>query len=94
MTLCNFSDVPSPIDELQIRLDRIRTLLHRLNRVRDSAVEAEVITQLTLETEAVRRARAAVAAADSEARSRASDPTPAEGARSNNRSTRLPVARK
>jgi hypothetical protein len=60
MTLFTFGDVmTSSADELKTRLERIRLLLHRLNRVRDSAVEAEIITQLTLETEAVRRAREA-----------------------------------
>jgi len=36
-------------------------LLHRLSRVRDTAVEAELITQLTLETEAVERLRTTAA---------------------------------
>jgi hypothetical protein len=91
MTLFNFDDVTSKTDELKIRLNRIRTLLQRLNRVRDSATEAEIITQLTLETEAVRRVRAAVAAAGSEAKSLATNPTAAAGTRSRDGSTALPV---
>lgn len=43
---------------LASRVKRIGTLLHRLSRVRDSSVEAELIAQLTLETEAVRKIRA------------------------------------
>jgi hypothetical protein len=59
--LFTFNDVTSST-EVKTRLDRIRLLVHRLNRVRDSALEAEIITQLTLETEAVDRARAAAVA--------------------------------
>jgi hypothetical protein len=60
MTLFTFGDVmTSSADDLKTRFERIRLLLHRLNRVRDTAVEAEIITQLTLETEAVRRAQTA-----------------------------------
>jgi hypothetical protein len=40
------------------RLERIRTLLHRLADVRDGAGEAELIGMITVETGAVRRARA------------------------------------
>jgi hypothetical protein len=40
------------------RLERIRTLLHRLAHVRDGAGEAELIGMITVETDAVRRARA------------------------------------
>jgi hypothetical protein len=40
------------------RLERIRTLLHRLAHTRDGAGEAELIGMITLETDAVRRARA------------------------------------
>jgi hypothetical protein len=45
------------------RLERIRTLLHRLARVRDGAGEAELIGMITVETGAVRRARARVGVA-------------------------------
>jgi len=40
------------------RLERIRRLLHRLAHVRDDAGEAELIGMITVETGAVRRARA------------------------------------
>jgi hypothetical protein len=50
--------VTSSTEELKVRLERIRTLLHRLARVNDGGVEAELIAQLTLETEAVSRLRA------------------------------------
>jgi hypothetical protein len=39
-------------------MKRISTLLRRLATVRNSSVEAELITQLTLETEAVRQVQA------------------------------------
>jgi hypothetical protein len=87
MTLFNFSVVTSLTDELKGRLDRIRTLLQRLNRVRDSAVEAEIITELTLETEAVRRVRAALALHGKRAVSGA------EHAAKSDRLTTLPDAR-
>jgi len=57
MTLFTFNAV-TPTQEVNLRLERIRTLLQRLSRVRDTALEAELITQLTLETEAVGRVRA------------------------------------
>ena len=57
-TLFTFNDV-THTEEVNVRLERMRTLLHRLSRVRDTAVEAELITQLTLETEAVGRIRTA-----------------------------------
>jgi hypothetical protein len=59
MTLFTFDDVTSSSDELKERLERVRTLLYRLARVKDSSVEAELIAQLALETEAVSRLRAA-----------------------------------
>ncbi len=65
-TLFTFTDVTSSTEEVHARLERIRTLLHRLARVRDTGIEAELITQLTLETEAVRRLRANAADATSE----------------------------
>jgi hypothetical protein len=39
-------------------MKRIGTLLHRLATVRNASLEAELITQLTLETEAVRQVQA------------------------------------
>ena len=57
MTLFTFN-VVTPTQEVNLRLERIRTLLQRLSRVRDAALEAELITQLTLETEAVGRVHA------------------------------------
>jgi hypothetical protein len=65
-TLFTFSDVTSSTEQINARLQRIRTLLHRLARVRDTVIEAELITQLTLETEAVRELRANAANATSE----------------------------
>ena len=65
-TLFTFTDVTSSTEEVNARLGRIRTLLHRLARVRDTGIEEELITQLTLETEAVRRLRANAADATSE----------------------------
>ena len=65
-TLFTFTDVTSSTEEVNARLGRIRTLLHRLARVRDTGIEEELITQLTLETEAVRRLRANAAHATSE----------------------------
>ena len=65
-TLFTFTDVTSSTEEVNARLERIRTLLHRLARVRDTGIEEELITQLTLETEAVRRLRANAAHATSE----------------------------
>jgi hypothetical protein len=56
LTLFTFNGV-TPTQEVNQRLERIRSLLQRLTRVRDTAVEAELITQLTLETEALGRAR-------------------------------------
>jgi hypothetical protein len=75
--------VTSFSEELKTRLQRIRTLVHRLTHVRNSAIEAELITQLTLETEAVRRARAAAAAS----------PPPAEQPATPARPTHIRVAR-
>jgi hypothetical protein len=51
--------VTSSSEQLKARLERIRTLLYRLARVKDAGVEAELIAQLTLESEAVSRLRAA-----------------------------------
>jgi hypothetical protein len=79
MTLFTFGDMmTSSADDLKIRFERIRLLLHRLNRARDIGVEAEIITQLTLETEAMRRAQTVtVAASDLAAARSGSDPRPA-----------------
>ena len=78
MTLFTFGDVMiSSADDLKTRLERIRLLQHRLNRARDIAVQAEIITQLTLETEAVRRAQTALPAPDLTAPHTEPDPQPA-----------------
>jgi hypothetical protein len=71
-TLFTFTDVTTSTEQVQTRLERIRTLLHRLARVRDAGIEAELINQLTLETEAVRKLRANAAHATSEATSTSS----------------------
>jgi hypothetical protein len=71
-TLFTFTDVTSSTEHLNARLQRIRTLLHRLARVRDTAIEAELITQLTLETESVRTLRANAGDATSESASTSS----------------------
>jgi hypothetical protein len=65
-TLFTFTDATSSTEQIHVRLERMRTLLHRLARVRDSGIEAELITQLTLETEAVRELRANAPDATSE----------------------------
>jgi hypothetical protein len=65
-TLFTFTDVTSSTEQINAHLEKIRTLLHRLARVRDTGIEAELITQLTLETEAVRKLRANAADATSE----------------------------
>jgi hypothetical protein len=46
-------------DPLAARFERVRTLVRRLSRVRNSSIEAELIAQLALETEAINRMRAA-----------------------------------
>jgi hypothetical protein len=68
--------------EVKTRLDRIRLLVHRLNRVRDSALEAKIITQLTLETEAVDRARAAAVASTPANSASAANPHASDSCRS------------
>jgi hypothetical protein len=81
-TLFTFSDVTSTNEELKTRLDRIRILVHRLSRVRDSALEAEIITELTLETEAVDRARAAALGSNPAKSASAINPPVSDSARS------------
>lgn len=39
-------------------IERLRTLLHRLLRTEDTDVEVELISQISIETEAIRRERA------------------------------------
>ena len=40
------------------RLERLRTLLQQLSRTRDTDVESELISQISIETDAIRRERA------------------------------------
>lgn len=50
------------LDEtLSTKLERVRKLLHRLAHVRNDIIEASLIAELTVETEAVRQVRALIA---------------------------------
>ena len=59
------------------RVDRVRTLIHRLSRTRDIDMEADLISQISIETEAISRERAHTAGVTVSFAARAAvDPVP------------------
>ena len=68
--------MPTPHAQTERRVDRVRTLLHRLSRTRDIEIEAELISQISLETEAIGRERAHTAGVTVCFAARAADAAP------------------